>query len=331
MASSVRVAAVQAEPAWLDQDATTDKTVELIRQAAEGGADLVAFPEVWLPGYPVFAFAYPVPAQLEFIARYRANSVSIDSPQIARVRAAARANGITCVVGFSEKDHGSLYIAQAVIGPDGELLHHRRKLKPTFVERAIFGEGDGSGLRVLDTPLGRVGALNCWEHLQPLVKYAMYAQHEQIHVASWPCGGILGQVPNFGYEATMSANQTYALEGSVFVVVSTQTMSDSGAMVFAVDSNPCPVYTGGGGYARVYGPDSRLLTEPLDATTEGIVYADLDLGQIDLAKAFADPVGHYARPDVFDVRINQSPRSPAAFTEDPAPDGEIEATFAAES
>ena len=283
----------------------------MIAEAAAGGADLVAFPETWIPGYPVFLWSYPVYEQMQFVARYHANSPRIDGPQIAKIREAAKQYSITVVVGFSEKDGGSLYMSQAVIGPDGEIIQHRRKLKPTHAERTLFGEGDGSSIKVLDTSLGRVGALQCFEHLQPLTKYAMYAQNEQIHVAGWPCLGILGNVPALSPESIMACSQTYALEGSAFVITATQIMSDDGALKFpTADGGPTPVYTGGGGYARVYGPHSGLITEPLDPTEEGIVYADLDLADIDLAKNTVDPAGHYARADVTRLIFDDTPRTP---------------------
>lgn len=312
--TKLRVAAVQAEPAWFDLAATTKKTIALIEDAARGGAELVAFPETWLPGHPIFLFMYPVPEQLPFTARYHANSPRIDGPEIAEIREAARRNGITVVAGLSEKDHGSLYVSQVVIGADGELLLHRRKLKPTHAERTLFGEGDGSDLQVIDTPLGRLGALNCWEHLQPLVKFTMYAQHEQIHVAGWPCFGILADHPSLGGEASMAISRTYALEGGSFVILATQMMSDEGAMNYLVDGAPSTLIDGGGGLARVYGPEGALLTEPLDPHTEGLVFCDIDLAAIDLAKTFADPVGHYSRPDVFTLTVDRTRRSSATLT-----------------
>jgi nitrilase len=311
MTAPIRVAAVQAEPVWLDAERTADKTVALIREAAAGGAQLVAFPETWIPGFPVFLFGHPVYQQRDYVARYHAHSITIDGPIITRIREAARENAITVVLGFSEKDHGSLYMAQVVIGADGEILLHRRKLKATHAERTLFGEGDGSSIKVIETPLGRLGALNCFEHIQPLTKYAMYAQHEQIHVAGWPCIGIMGDDNTLGSETTLAASKIYALEGSTFVIVATQIMSDEGAMVFPdANGNPFPLYTGGGGYARVYGPDSGLITEPLDPRQEGLVYADLDLSLIDLAKNIVDPVGHYSRPDVTRLLFDNRPKKP---------------------
>lgn len=317
MSKKIRVAAVQAEPVWLNLDKTVDKTIELIAEAADRGVELLAFPETWLPGYPVFLWSYPVYEQRPFVARYHANSVTLDGPEFTRIREAARRHSIMVALGFSEKQGGSLYIAQSIIGPNGDVLLHRRKLKPTHAERTLFGESDGSGLTVIDTTLGRIGALNCFEHIQPLTSYAMSAQDEQIHIAAWPCLGILGNFPALSPETLISATQAYALVGSAFVIMATQIMSDGGALEFpAADGGPTPVYTGGGGYARVYGPDSSLLTGPLDPTQEGIAIADLDLASIDLSKNIVDPAGHYARPDVTRLVLDDRPQQPVTRLQD---------------
>ncbi|WP_341976035.1 carbon-nitrogen hydrolase family protein [Microbacterium sp. LWO13-1.2] len=308
-----RVAAVQAEPVWLEVEASTEKTIALIEQAAAGGAELVAFPETWIPGYPVFLWSYPVHEQFPFIARYRANSPTADGAHLSRIRDAAARNDITVVVGFSEKSGGSLYMAQQIIGPDGEVIQHRRKLKPTHAERTLFGESDGSGLKVVDSTVGRLGALNCFEHLQPLSKFVYYSQNEQVHVAGWPCIGIQGDAPMLGAEALIAISKTYALEGSTFVLMASQIMSDEGAMQFPTkDGQPTQIYTGGGGIARIIGPDSSDWATPLDPTEEGLIFADIDLAAIELAKAFVDPAGHYARPDVTRLLVDHSPRNAVA-------------------
>lgn len=311
---TIRVASVQAEPVWLDLEATVQKTIGLIEEAADRGAELVAFPETWIPGYPVFLWTLPVPEQVPFVGRYHAASLSADGVHLRRIREAARDNRIMVLLGYSERAHGTLYMAQTLIGADGSIILHRRKLKPTHVERTLFGESDGSGIRVVETALGRVGALNCWEHLQPLTKYAMYAQNEQIHIASWPCFGVMNDVPALSADTNVGAvSRTYALEGSSFVIVSTQIMSEEGAQTFALPGGALPpIYNGGGGYARVYGPDSSLLTEALPPDQEGIVLADIDLADIAYAKNAADPAGHYARPDVTQLLFDPSPKRPVA-------------------
>ena len=163
-------------------------------------------------------------------------------------------------------------------------------------------------IKVVDTEFGRLGALNCWEHLQPLTKYAMYAQNEQIHVSGWPNFGCLDMVPALSHEANVfGASKVYALEGSCFVLASTQMMSDEGAKVFALaDGSISPIYNGGGGYATIFGPDSSVISTPLAPDVEGYVTADIDLAAIAYAKNAADPGGHYSRPDVTQLIFNNA-------------------------
>jgi nitrilase len=310
MGRTMKVAAVQAEPVWLDLDGTVDKTIALMKKAASEGVELIAFPETWIPGYPQFLWTVPVPEQMPYVGRYHENSLAVDSPQMMRIREAARDNKIAIVTGYSERAHGTLYMAQTAIGKNGEILLHRRKLKPTHVERTLFGEGDGSDLKVVDTEFGRLGALNCWEHLQPLTKYAMYAQNEQIHVSGWPNFGCLDMVPALSHGANVfGASMVYALEGSCFVLASSQLMSDEGIKTFALaDGSIPPIYNGGGGYATIFGPDSTVLSTPLPPTEEGFVTADINLDMIAYAKNAADPGGHYSRPDVTQLVFNNAPQ-----------------------
>jgi nitrilase len=307
MNKTIRLAAVQAEPVWLDIDGTVEKTVSIIKDAAAAGVDLIAFPETWIPGYPAFLWTLPAPEQMPFVGRFHANSLTVNGSHMRTIREAARDNNINVVIGFSEKAHGTLYMAQTMIGREGQVLLHRRKLKPTHVERTLFGEGDGSDLKVVATELGRVGALNCWEHLQPLTKFAMYAQNEQIHISGWPCFGILDMVPSLSHETNLGASRTYAIEGGCFVLASTQIMSDEGVKTFALaDGSIPPIYNGGGGYATIFGPDSAVLSSALEPSVEGFVTADVDLSMIDFAKNAADPSGHYSRPDVTQLLFNNA-------------------------
>jgi nitrilase len=303
-----RAAAVQAAPAFLDLDAGVDKTIALIAEAAGNGAKLIGFPETWLPGYPWFIWLDAPAWGMQFIPAYFDNSLAYGSPQADRLAAAAAEHDITVVLGLSERQGGSLYIAQWIIGPDGQTIARRRKLKPTHVERTVFGEGDGSDLSVYETPIGRLGGLCCWEHLQPLSKYAMYAQNEQVHVAAWPSFSLYrGGAYALGSEVNTAASRIYAVEGSTFVLAPCATVSTEMVDLLCTDDTKRALLLPGGGFAGIYAPDGQLLTEPLPEDAEGIVYADLDLGLISLAKAAADPAGHYSRPDVTRLLLNKTP------------------------
>jgi nitrilase len=305
-----RAAAVQATPVYLDLDATVDKTIALIGEAAANGASLVAFPETWIPGYPYFAWLGSQAWGMQFVQRYHDNSMAADGPEAQRIRDAAAEHGVHVVLGYSERAGGSLYIAQLLIGPDGELIAARRKLKPTHVERAVFGEGSGADLAVHDTAIGRLGALCCWEHFQPLTKYAMYSQNEQVHVASWPSHSLFPAAYALGPELNRAASQMYAGEGGCFVLASSMPVSQEIRDLVCDTPDKEELLALGGGNAMIFGPDGSPLAEPLAPDQEGIVYADLDLGMISLAKAAADPAGHYARPDVTRLLFNAGRPSP---------------------
>jgi aliphatic nitrilase len=308
MQETVRVAAVQAESAWLDLDAGVEKVVGLIGEAAAGGARLVTFPETFLPGYPWWIWLDSPAAGMAFVPRYAANSMTRDGAELDRIRRAAAEHRIHVVFGFSERAGGSLYMAQAFVADTGELISVRRKLKPTHVERAVFGEGDGSDLQVHDTPLGRLGALNCWEHLQPLTKYAMYSQGEEIHVAAWPSFSVYrGAARALGPEVNTAASLMYAVEGGTFVVAPCGVIGPAALELFCDTDLKRQLLLPGGGFARIYGPEGSPLAEPLPETEEGILYADLDPALIAIAKSAADPVGHYSRPDVLRLLVNRNP------------------------
>jgi aliphatic nitrilase len=323
-----KAAVVQAEPVWLDADATIDKSIALIEEAARSGAALIAFPETFIPGYPWWLWLDSPAWGMQFVGRYHSNSLALDGPRFQRLLDAARTNAITVVAGYSERDGGSLYMGQAVISATGELVGARRKLKPTHVERTVFGEGGGSDLAVYDLPIGRVGALCCWEHLQPLTKYAMFSMHEQVHVAAWPSFSVYkGAAYALGPEVNTAASQLYAAEGQVFVLAPCAIVGDAGLELFCDTPTKQQLLQRGGGFARIYGPDGRPLAEPLPEDAEGLLYADIDLAAIPFAKAAADPVGHYSRPDVTRLLLNRAPRRPVQQTT-PVPDQPQEISIA---
>ncbi len=304
-----KAAAIQAAPVFLDLDASIDKAIVLIAEAARNGAKLIAFPETFLPGYPWFIWLDSPAWGMQFIQRYHDNSLVYGTPAAERISQAAKDNAIMVVMGHSEKSGGSLYMGQWIIDAEGKTVATRRKLKPTHVERTVFGEGDGSDLSVYDTDLGRVGALCCWEHLQPLSKYAMYAQNEQVHIAAWPSFSLYrGGAHALGAEVNTAASRIYAVEGSCFVLAPCATVSaEMVQMLCGDDVMKRQLLLEGGGFTGIYAPDGQLISTPLPEGTEGIVYAELDLGMISLAKAAADPAGHYARPDVTRLLLNKTP------------------------
>lgn len=216
--------------------------------------------------------------------------------------ACAAKNKIAVCLGFAENYHHSLYIAQALISAEGDIKMLRRKIKPTHMERTVFGDGSGDSLRnVVDVPgVGRVGSLACWEHTQPLLKYHTCLQREDIHVAAWPPvfehqGGP--DLWSMSRQGTHNLAQTYAIESQSFVLHTTAVISHKGIEVMNTSSGVI-LNTPGGGCSAVFGPDGRKLSEDIHETEEGILYADLDFDEIIKVKGFIDICGHYSRPDM---------------------------------
>ncbi|SCV53998.1 related to aliphatic nitrilase [Fusarium fujikuroi] len=303
--TTVRVAVTQAEPRWLDLQGSVDKTCALIGEAARGGAQLLVFPECWVTGYPAWIWARPVDTHLT--SRYIKNCMRADGPEMARIQQCAADNDITVVLGFSENFHNTLYISQAIIDADGKLLALRRKIKATHMERTIFGDASGDALTsVVDTKVGRVGALSCWEHIQPLLKYYLYSHREQIHVAAWPPlhphkGEELWSMSR---EGARSLSQTYAIESQAFVLHATSVISEQGISLMNTE-NGAVMNIPGGGSSAIFGPDGRILTEDVPECDEGILYATLDLDEILRCKSFVDVCGHYSRPDMLWLGVDR--------------------------
>ena len=322
MLKQYKVAVVQAAPVFPDLDATLEKGMVLIEEAAGNGARLIGFPETWIPGYPWWIWLESPIGGLRFVQQYHENSLAADSPQLQKLCDVARDNDIFIVMGASERAGGSLYISQFFIDSDGTLLDVRRKLKPTHVERTVFGDGHGNNLRVFDTDLGRIGGLCCWEHLQPLSKYALYAQNEQVHIGAWPTFSLYrDKAYSLGPELNMAASSVYAAEGQCYFLAPCGVISDEMAELMADTPQKQELLPRGGGRAMIFGPDGAPLCDYLDDNAEGLLYADIDLGAIAIAKSFADPAGHYSRPDVTRLLLNTSPVAPVEYLNAP-PEGE---------
>ncbi|KAL6855631.1 carbon-nitrogen hydrolase [Trichoderma novae-zelandiae] len=295
----VCVAVTQAEPVWLNLQATIDKTCKLITQAASHDAELIAFPETWIPGYPCWIWARPV--DMELSLTYIKNSLRMGSPEMEQVQACAREHRIAVSLGFSENDNNSLYNANVLIGPDGTIKVHRRKMTPTHMERTVFRDASGhSLLSVAELPFGRVGSLACWEHIQPLPKHSTISQNEEIHVAAWPPSNsqVAESIPwSMTAEGCKTISRTYAIESGAFVLHCTAVISENAVKALgtaggALMSSP------GGGHSTVFGPDGRSMTAPVSETEECIVFASLDMDELLVNRMFTNCTGHYSQPDV---------------------------------
>jgi len=281
-----------------------EKVSSAIAAAAAGGAAIVVFPETFVPYYPYFSFVTP-PAQMgsEHLKLY-AEAVAVPGAETAAVAALARQHGIVVVLGVTERDHGSLYNAQLVFDANGDLVLRRRKITPTFHERMLWGMGDGSGLRVVDTAVGRVGALACWEHYNPLARYALMAQHEEIHCSQFP-GSLVGQIFADQMEVTI---RHHALEAGCFVINATAWL-DEAQVTAIVPEGPLQNALRGGCHTAIVSPEGKHLATPL-TEGEGLLFADLDFDLIAKRKRMMDSVGHYARPELLSLIVDARPASP---------------------
>jgi len=255
---TVRVAAVQLSPVLDARGGTMTKVHDAIAEAARAGARLIVFPETVVPYYPYFSFISPPVAMGPAHLRLYDEAVTVPGPETAAVAESARAHGVVVVLGVNERDHGTLYNTQLVFDADGTLALKRRKITPTYHERMVWGSGDGSGLRVVETAAGRVGALACWEHYNPLARYALMAQHEQIHCSQFP-GSLVGKIFAEQIEVTI---RHHALEGGCFVVNATAWLDEH--QVAEITADPALQNAlRGGCFTAIVSPEGRHLATPL--------------------------------------------------------------------
>lgn len=298
---TVRAAAAQIAPDLTSREKTIARVLETIREAASQGAELIVFPETFVPWYPYFSFVLPpVLSGREHIRLYE-EAVTVPSPATDAVAAAAREHGIVVLLGINERDHGTLYNTQLLFDADGTLILKRRKITPTFHERMIWGQGDGSGLKVVESAVGRIGALACWEHYNPLARYALMAQHEEIHLAQFP-GSLVGPVFADQMEVTI---RHHALESGCFVINSTGWLTPEQIQSITPDPGLQKALTGGC-MTAIISPEGKHLAPPI-TEGEGILIADLDMSLIVKRKRMMDSVGHYARPELLHLVLNDRP------------------------
>lgn len=300
------VAVAQATPSVLDLAGSIEKACRWIEDAGRAGARLLAFPETWLPTYPLWCDAgsfgrWGDERAKKLQARLARNSLVIPSPELEKLSVACRRAKVGAVIGINERDGGTLYNGLVFLGDDGAFLGRRRKLVPTFGERLVWGYGDAAGLQSFGMAGAQVGGMICWEHWMPLPRQVLHASGEQIHVAAWPHGKEHHQI----------ASRHYAFEGRCYVLAAAMFLRKSDLpsdFELAADfaSEPEVLLDGG---SSIVGPDGRYVVEPVYGK-EQLLVAELDLDRVAEEKLTLDVAGHYNRPDLFELRVRRQPLAP---------------------
>jgi nitrilase len=315
-------AAVQAAPVYLDPDKTVRKAANLIHEAAAAGASLIAFPEVFVPGYPYWNWTMnPVKGGVWFERLYRA-AVDIRGPHVDALRAAAAATRTTVVIGVNERGRhslGVLYNSVLTIGPDGALIGVHRKLVPTWAEKLTWTNGDGSTLRVHQTEVGPLGVLACGENTNTLARFTLLAQGELVHVANYISLPV-GPKDYDMADAIAIRTAAHSFEGKLFSVVACSTVSEEIIDTVAGDDQDARelLRRDRSALSGIFGPDGRPISEPL-IDEEGIVYGEIDLARCIAPKQMHDIIGHYNRFDIFSLHVNGKALQPVTFTEPVVP------------
>jgi nitrilase len=316
-----KAAAVQAAPVYLDPMATTEKACGLIREAAAQGASLIAFPEVFIAGYPYWNwFLNPVQGSAWYEKLYK-SSVRMEGPEMALLQKTAREYGIHVVMGLNEKgaSFGEIYNTMAFLSDEGQCIGRHRKLVPTWAEKLTWTGGDGSSLQVYPSKVGPVGMLACGENTNTLARFSLLAQGELVHIASYISLPVAPPDYNMA-EAIRIRAAAHCFEGKLFTLVSCSTISEEIIDAFRpfVPDAETLLRRKDSAFTGILGPNGAPVSDPL-IDTEGIVYAEIDLQKCIQPKQMHDILGHYNRFDIFDLRVNRRPLRPITFL-DPEPD-----------
>jgi len=306
-----RAAAIQTAPVYLNREATVEKAVALLTEAASAGANLVVFPETFVPGYPYWVWLETPLKGGPWFRRLHDQSVDLHGPHLRPLQERAKSLGVTVVIGINERNprnHGAIYNTNVVIGSDGGILGAHRKLALTWAEKLIWTAGDGSTLRIYDTEIGAIGTLACGENTNTLARFALLAMGEMIHASNYPAFPF---TKNFDITRGIQTRAgAHALEGKIYNVVSCSTLSPE-IVATVADTPELEAMMSGhpNACSGIFGPDGMPITDLL-IDDEGIVYGDIDLDRCYEAKLLHDILGNYNRFDVFDLRINRRQLAP---------------------
>jgi predicted amidohydrolase len=305
MTQRLTVAAAHAASVLLDRGASIARAVQLIEEAGRQQVRLLVFPEVFVPGFPYWINLYPPGNQHAIQVRYIEASVVLASSDLDPVRHAAAAAQVVVVLGLSERLGSSIYNSQVFIGNDGRLLGVHRKIQLTYAERYLWGQGDGSTLGGIDSPVGRIGGLICYEHMMNLARQALIEDGVQIHCASWPTfASARGRGAAFD-RMVDTLMRAHAITGQCFVVMAQPPVTPDMIRAVETDLGPQDVLTPGGGMSAIYSPQGEPLADHR-GPEERLVVADIDLSTILRAKVLVDGAGHYARPEILSLRRDRT-------------------------
>ncbi len=312
-----KAAAVQASPVFLDVDATVDKTISIIAEAAGNGASLVAFPEVFVAGYPYWNWIMTPVQGSKWYEKLYVNSITVPGPETDKICQAAKEHNCHIVIGVNERGQsfGELYNTNLIIDNKGNLIGKHRKLVPTWAEKLTWTGGDGSSLKVYNTEIGPIGTLACGENTNTLARFTLLTQGELIHIANYISLPVAPPDYNMA-EAIKIRAAAHSFEGKLFTIVSCSTITKEIIDIMKEDvPNAEELLTRkNSAFSGVIGPNGAVIGEPL-IDEEGIVYADIDLSKCIQPKQMHDILGHYNRFDIFDLRVNTAPRKNITFTD----------------